>query len=118
MLRCVRPLEFALVCLACLPPWGVVIAVSSHSISVYCCIRQNQKRWETIETPLRKVFKTARLELDNAAAKARERTTGRQAEMSECMKKMAEERSKQLQELDKSGGETRQERRQEKDREV
>lgn len=52
------------------------------------------------------MFKTARLELDDAAEKARERTIGRQAEMRERMKKMAEERKKRFQEMDKSGGET------------
>lgn len=58
------------------------------------------------ETPLRRMFRTTRLELDDAVEKARERTAGRQAEMRKCMEEMAVKRGKLFQELDKSGGET------------
>lgn len=43
--------------------------------------------------------------LDDAAAAARERTAGRQAEMMKQMEKMVKERKERFQELDKSGGE-------------
>ncbi|CAN0279832.1 unnamed protein product [Pylaiella littoralis] len=61
--------------------------------------------WRDQETPLRKMFKTARLELDDAAATVRERTIDRKEEMRKRMEKMAEERKKRFQEFDKSGGE-------------
>lgn len=56
-------------------------------------------------TPLRKAFKTARLTLDDAAAKARERTTDRQKKLAERMQQMTKERKARFEEMDKSGGE-------------
>eukprot|EP00903_Cladosiphon_okamuranus_P020160 g18509.t1 len=59
--------------------------------------------WKDEGTPLRKAFKTARLTLDDAAAKAREMTTDRQKEMAERMQKMMKERKARFEEMDKSG---------------
>ncbi|CAM9821745.1 unnamed protein product, partial [Ectocarpus fasciculatus] len=64
---------------------------------------QTLGEWKDQGTPLRKVFKTARLDLEDAAAKARERAACRQTEMSKSMQKMAEERKARFKEFDESG---------------
>ncbi|CAM9874441.1 unnamed protein product [Ectocarpus sp. 4 AP-2014] len=71
---------------------------------------QTLGEWKTQGTPLRKLFKTARLDLEDTAAKARERVACRQTEMRESMQKMAVERQARFKEFDKSGGESKRER--------
>ncbi|CAN0063723.1 unnamed protein product [Ectocarpus fasciculatus] len=68
---------------------------------------QTLGEWKDQGTPLRKVFKTARLDLEDAAAKARERAACRQTEMSKSMQKMAEERKARFKEFDESGALTK-----------
>ncbi|CAM9431911.1 unnamed protein product [Ectocarpus sp. 13 AM-2016] len=64
---------------------------------------QTLGEWKDQGTPLRKMFKTARLELEDTAAKARERAACRQTKMRENFQKMAEERQARFKEFDKSG---------------
>ncbi|CAN0542826.1 unnamed protein product [Ectocarpus sp. 8 AP-2014] len=49
------------------------------------------------------MFKTVRLDLEDAAAKARERAACSQTKMRENMQKIAEERQARFKEFDKSG---------------
>lgn len=78
-----------------LPPRGCFFLAISTTLSAL----NNDKG-----TPLRQAFKSARLTLDDAAAKARERTTDRQKEVAERMQKMIKERKARFEEMDKSGG--------------
>ncbi|CBJ48990.1 expressed unknown protein [Ectocarpus siliculosus] len=64
---------------------------------------QTLGEWKDQGTPLRKMFKTARLDIEDTAAKARERAACRQTKMRENMQKMAEERQARFKEFDKSG---------------
>lgn len=82
-------------------PWDIFVAIIDLRRTAIFVSNGKQG------TPLRQVFKTARLTLDDAAAKARERTTDRQREMAERMQKMVKARKARFEEMDKSGGERR-----------
>ncbi|CAB1101306.1 unnamed protein product [Ectocarpus sp. CCAP 1310/34] len=68
---------------------------------------QTLGEWKDQGTPLRRMFKTARLDLEDATAKAREKAACRQTKMRENLQKMAEERQARFKEFDKSGALTK-----------